>query len=632
MSSLSSDDIPVPPPLPQSPSPAEVPASSSVGPQIAITKKTGTPTITLPTSTSSSIKSAERADGIGAHPHQPQRDQVISSATLKKKKKEVMFPPLKLLLIFFYLFVIAIFSWHILSDPFDIFQFPDNVAQLDAHDSSSTSKNSPAENLPSYYRLNQIFFDLIENFNRFKIVKEEVNKKLSRRKAIPDATLEQEFQASEDLALLSSSPSASSSPNTTLIAISIFFFTVVVLFFFTKIFHRLHSSFNKADNSNSIRLFGSKRIITFSDDEDDAQGKSFDVFPSPAPKTEETRRPTTATNFISSTFQGSKPKVAAYSFLYGGMHYLKDTMQLYCIGISILQLFFFNSLKSFLPLAIFTVIIALFYTVEQLKCWEKDLARNSSPVRIFPNKELFSERGKLVPGQTIVIRAGEEVPADLVIRKAFIHQQANGSMASPSSSSSSSSDIQHRTTFSVNESQVTGETKAISKSVPKIDDGYQIDSIEIHELGKNLADLHTKKKSSTNKNDMKSISLNENNILFSNSRILTTIPDLFVVGTVGWVGSETKALKNPTAGLSNRRHPTPFSYYSKNGFFVNLVFLLVSATLTALLAYYTQDEYRSSSTTAPGKSFHRFSFLAVWVMHLLYLNMLGSSLPSSFSS
>ena len=103
------------------------------------------------------------------------------------------------------------------------------------------------------------------------------------------------------------------------------------------------------------------------------------------------------TNFISSTvFIGSKTKVGILSFFYGSAVYLSQRIQVWCLSISFVQLFLFQTGKSFYPLLIFTIFIAYMYSLTELKKLKNDIEINGKKINLKNGK--IKTRGEIIPG------------------------------------------------------------------------------------------------------------------------------------------------------------------------------------------------------------------------------------------
>ena len=83
----------------------------------------------------------------------------------------------------------------------------------------------------------------------------------------------------------------------------------------------------------------------------------------------------------------------------------------------------FNTGKSFYPLIAFTLFMAYMHMLSELDRWRKDREKNNRSVLLTcPNyhKNNNVTRGTLRPGDHVIVRAGEEVPADLIITGVYI--------------------------------------------------------------------------------------------------------------------------------------------------------------------------------------------------------------------
>lgn len=76
-------------------------------------------------------------------------------------------------------------------------------------------------------------------------------------------------------------------------------------------------------------------------------------------------------------------------------------MQVWCLTIAFVQLYFFRTGKSFWPLIIFTLVIALMYMWRQLGIWKTDRKRNDHIIKLANGGEIRS--GDLRPGHEIKV-------------------------------------------------------------------------------------------------------------------------------------------------------------------------------------------------------------------------------------
>jgi magnesium-transporting ATPase (P-type) len=129
-------------------------------------------------------------------------------------------------------------------------------------------------------------------------------------------------------------------------------------------------------------------------------------------------------------------------------------MQVWCLAIACVQLALFYTGKSFWPLIIFTVVIAVMYTYRQLSIWQMDKKRNDNPIKLVNGQTIRS--GDLRPGHEIKIFPDELIPADILI--------------------TSVDDPKRR--FYLNEVQVTGENTPVRKLIYK----HTVEKIEIKDL------------------------------------------------------------------------------------------------------------------------------------------------------
>jgi magnesium-transporting ATPase (P-type) len=111
-----------------------------------------------------------------------------------------------------------------------------------------------------------------------------------------------------------------------------------------------------------------------------------------------------------------------------------------------------------------------------------------------------------------------------------------------------------------------------------------------------------------------SFHFDEHFIAFANSTIESSDQNTLIVGLVGWVGQETRALNMESSGTF--RQPLPFFEYTTKGFLLSLFGMLSLATLDAIVSYYVVT---SEETVLPPDL---PSFGTIWVNHVIYLNMM----------
>lgn len=304
-----------------------------------------------------------------------------------------------------------------------------------------------------------------------------------------------------------------------------------------------------------------------------------------------------ATNYVSSTvFDSSSPLyVALLSFLYGGAVYLSQKMQVWCLAVALVQLISFNTGKSFWPLIIFTVFIAITFAIKEMNSWKSDQKKNSNRVRlaspVSENKSAgsdgFIERGKLRPGDRIEIRVGEQVPADVII----VGVRVDNREQQPK-----------RMLFFLDEVQVTGENTPVRKIPFTCPDGSAIQKVEVEDLSLYKVKVNDR------------FIVDQHNIAFASSFLESELKDLVLTCIVVWVGTETKALNSSASSdqmKSRYRKATPFDDYSGMGFLVSVFVLLGISLFNSLVSYYQETDY-----------VHDVHFGTVFVSHLMYLNMI----------
>lgn len=296
------------------------------------------------------------------------------------------------------------------------------------------------------------------------------------------------------------------------------------------------------------------------------------------------------TNFISSTvFTGSYLKVGVLSFFYGGLVYLSQRIQVWCLAIGFVQLFMFSTGKSFIPLLLFTIFMSFVYAGKQLMAWKNDREKNQRLISLNKKRKYENtviRRGDIRPGHFIDIKVGEEVPCDMIIVNARVENQSNYQP--------------RRIIFFMNEVQVTGESTPVRK-LPIAKD-MKIEKIEIKNLEKYEAIINGTKL------------VDETNIAFANSVVMSETPGVVITGIACWVGTEAKALRQPAR--ESYKQPSPFNEYTTKGFMLSVLLLLVISTFNSLVAYF--DEY-----DAAGEEKDQTTKLStVWVNHVMYLNMM----------
>eukprot|EP01080_Neovahlkampfia_damariscottae_P000964 gene964-9871_t len=282
------------------------------------------------------------------------------------------------------------------------------------------------------------------------------------------------------------------------------------------------------------------------------------------------------TNFISSTvFIGTKLKVGILSFFYGAAVYLSQRIQVWCLAISFVQLFLFHTGKSFWPLLIFTFFIAYMYSMTELKKRKNDIEINGRIVNL-KNKKTKT-RGEIIPGDIIILKNNEEAPCDLIL----IDYEKN------------EKDESKRIIFSMNEAQVTGETKPVRKYLVN----GKIDKITIDDLNKTELIVNDKQ------------NIDEKSIAYGNS-ILNCDDDIKIIGVACWVSRETKALKQPKSPIDYRQ-PSPFNEYTMKGFLLSLFFMLAISVFNSIVSSIHRPEERAKT-----------NLITILVINIMYLNMM----------
>ncbi|KAL0476680.1 phospholipid-transporting ATPase [Acrasis kona] len=281
----------------------------------------------------------------------------------------------------------------------------------------------------------------------------------------------------------------------------------------------------------------------------------------------------TATNELTSTFQGSYTTVAVLSFLYGSVQYLAQRMQVWCLAIAFVQLYVFRTGKSFWPLIIFTFVIGFMYMWRQLGIWKTDRKRNDHMIQLASGGTIRS--GDIKPGHVIRVSTDELIPADVLIIGVDEPQKR----------------------FYLNEVQVTGENTPVRKLLFK----NEVDCIDID-------DLHVRSLVVTTGQTKRAV--DESMIAFANSTLVG--PTKFIVGIVCWVNRETKALSEPKQKMSQQS--SPFTEYTNKAFLVSLITMLILATMDAIAAFIGAQSLEGVKMPS--------SFGTILVNHIMYLNML----------
>lgn len=290
-------------------------------------------------------------------------------------------------------------------------------------------------------------------------------------------------------------------------------------------------------------------------------------------------------NYLSSTyFNGSSFEVTILSFFYGGLVYLSQRIQVWCLAISFTQLYHFNTGKSFYPLIIFTIIIAIQAAYSELKKWKNDAFINSNIIRT--NRGNL-QRGEILAGDIIFIRNNDIAPCDLVL------------LASKKEKPSK----RKRVMISMNEAQVTGETAPVRKFLP-IETDEKLRKIEVNDLEFHKGTLYVEDR--LNKVIQKDF--NEKNILFGNS-VLICEDDVEISGVATWLSNETKALRPPKS-TEDLRQPSPFSEYTIKGFLLTVTLMISISLLNTIIALMKHSNDL------------KVSYFTVWINNLMYLNMM----------
>lgn len=284
------------------------------------------------------------------------------------------------------------------------------------------------------------------------------------------------------------------------------------------------------------------------------------------------------TNYISTTNFDIKNSftLSIVSFIYSTFVYLGQPIQVWCLAISFVQLFVFHTGKSFYPLAIFTIFIAVVETKNQLSKWKTDKEKNERPVKMADGT--FKQRGELRCGDEVIISIGEEVPADLILTDIIVEDNKMHT---------------RKPILYMNEVTVTGENDPVKKSLLT----EEIKSIRIDNLLLRSAVINEK------------IHVDESYIIFANSVIASIDQNISLKGIVAWSGTETKALHS--SGANTSKQPTPFLEYTNKGFFISLALMLFLATVNTIASMFFGVE---------GGEEH--SFGKVLITQIMFINMM----------
>lgn len=290
-------------------------------------------------------------------------------------------------------------------------------------------------------------------------------------------------------------------------------------------------------------------------------------------------------NYLSSTyFIGSSFKVTILSFFYGGLVYLSQRIQVWCLAISFTQLYHFNTGKSFWPLLIFTLIIAIQAAYSEYRKWHNDAFINSRMVKTNRGE---IQRGEILSGDIIYLRNNNESPCDLVVLSAKKEKSSK----------------RKRIIFSMNEAQVTGETAPVRKFVP-LENNEKLTKIEVSNLEFHKGCIFVKDES----NNTLQKDFNEKNVIFGNS-LLVCEDDVEIKGIATWLSTETKAL-TPPKSTEDLRQPSPFSDYTIKGFLLTVTLMVSISLINTIIALMKHN------------SELKVSYFTVWINNLMYLNMM----------
>ncbi|EFC37819.1 predicted protein [Naegleria gruberi] len=286
-------------------------------------------------------------------------------------------------------------------------------------------------------------------------------------------------------------------------------------------------------------------------------------------------------NYISTTtfdIQNSQT-ITIVSFIYATFVYLSQPIQIWCLIISFVQLFVFHTGKSFYPLAVFTLFIAIVETKSQLTKWKTDKEKNERRVRMATGGE--KQRGQLKCGDEVLIGIGEELPADLILTDIIVED----------------TDVQFKTSrkpiLYMNEVTVTGENDPVKKCLlPESVHTIKIDNLLIRSATVNSKYI-----------------LDESYIVFANSMIASVDQKITIRGIVAWSGTETKALHS--SGATTSKQATPFQEYTQKGFFISLALMLFLSIVNTIA---------SSFFGVEGNEEH--SFGKVLITQIMYINMM----------
>ncbi|KAL9641831.1 hypothetical protein ABK040_011816 [Willaertia magna] len=309
-------------------------------------------------------------------------------------------------------------------------------------------------------------------------------------------------------------------------------------------------------------------------------------------------------NYISTTTFDvqSYTLVALLSFVYAAFVYLGQPIQVWCLAISFIQFFVFHTGKSFYPLAIFTIFIAIVEMKAQLTKWKNDKEKNERLVKLSNGK--MKKRGELVCGDEVFIDIGEEVPADLILTDVFILKEENEN--TNEEESIQQFNYHRKPILFMNEVTVTGENDPVKKSLLN---NININTIRLDNLLNRSAVINEK------------YYVDESYIIFANSIIASTDQKIRLKGIVSWVGTETKSLHSSNA--NEPKQPTPFLEYANKGFFLSLFLMLFLALVNSIGSFvYGAESVLQNNNGGNNDNSTIQSFGKVFLTHLMFINMM----------
>lgn len=276
------------------------------------------------------------------------------------------------------------------------------------------------------------------------------------------------------------------------------------------------------------------------------------------------------TNKITTTFySGDILLNVVFYFFYSCLVYLSQKIQIWSMSIALVQLYLFNSHKSFVPLIFFTILESFVSCLGELEKRGRDDNYNNKKVKLASGD--YIPRGDISPGDQILLSNGQTCPCDLILIGAISKRK--------------------KVIAFMNQVQVTGENASIRKFIYK----KNIEKIHVENLDYFKAIINDKDE------------IDEKYIAFGSSTVVCD-QDVTLIGLAVWVSTETRALKKPPTFQAPQ--PTPYSDYTNRAFIFTLFLLLSLSFTTTIMAYLAH------------KALERPSLFTIWINNLLYMNMI----------